>query len=73
MILVAILLPPLAVLLCKKPVQALLNVLLTLCFWIPGIIHAIFVVQNYNAAKRHRETLAAMANRPQADAPQSPY
>ena len=36
--LLAILLPPLAVLLCGKPIQAILNALLTCC-WIPGVIH----------------------------------
>lgn len=50
--LLAILLPPVAVLVAGKPVQALLNVLLTLLFWIPGMIHAIFVVNNYYADKR---------------------
>lgn len=59
MILLAILLPPVAVLLCGKPVQALLNCVLTLCLWIPGMIHAILVVNSYNADKRHRELLAA--------------
>ena len=36
----AILLPPVAVLLCGKPFLAILNLLLTLCFWIPGVVHA---------------------------------
>lgn len=34
---IAVLFPPLAVLLCGKPVQALLNCVLTLFLWIPGI------------------------------------
>jgi uncharacterized membrane protein YqaE (UPF0057 family) len=38
--LLAIILPPVAVLLCGKPVQALLNLVLTLFFWIPGVVHA---------------------------------
>ena len=33
---IAIFLPPLAVFLCGKPLQALLNILLTLLFWVPG-------------------------------------
>jgi|TARA_R110001592_G_C12899687_1_gene726494 uncharacterized membrane protein YqaE (UPF0057 family) len=49
---IAIFLPPLAVFLCGKPFQALLNILLTLCFWIPGVIHALFVVHNHIADKR---------------------
>lgn len=48
---IAVLLPPLAVLLCGKPVQALLNCVLTLFLWIPGIIHACMVVSQYNADK----------------------
>jgi uncharacterized membrane protein YqaE (UPF0057 family) len=48
----AIFLPPIAVLICGKPVQALLNFILTLFFWIPGIVHACFVVHNYYADRR---------------------
>ncbi len=50
--LVAFLLPPVAVLIAGKPVQALLNVLLTLLFIIPGWVHAFMVVSNYYADKR---------------------
>lgn len=50
--LIAILLPPLAVLLCGKPFQFFLNILLTLLFWIPGMIHAILVVNSHLADKR---------------------
>ena len=38
--LVAVVLPPLAVLLCGKPLQALLSIPLTLLGWAPGVIHA---------------------------------
>ena len=48
----AIILPPLAVLLCGKPIQFILNILLTLLFWIPGVIHAILVVNGHLADKR---------------------
>lgn len=34
--------PPAAVLVYGRRRQLLLNVLLTLCFWIPGSIHALF-------------------------------
>ena len=40
----AIILPPLAVLLCGKPIQFLLNIVLTLLFWLPGVVHALLVV-----------------------------
>ena len=52
MIVVAILLPPLAVLLKGKPFQAVVNVFLTMLFWVPGMIHAILVVNAANADER---------------------
>ena len=51
--LLCIVLPPVAVLLKGKPGQAVLNLILTLCFWVPGVIHAILVVNNANADKRN--------------------
>ena len=50
--LLALLLPPLAVLLCGKPFQALLNLVLTLLGWLPGAIHAILVVNNHENDRR---------------------
>jgi len=58
--LLAILLPPLAVLLCGKPFQALLNCLLTLMLWVPGIIHAILVVNGHHADKRNDKLINEM-------------
>ena len=52
MYLLAIILPPVAVLLSGKQIQALLNVLLTALFWVPGIIHAVLVVHDKKADKR---------------------
>ena len=46
MYLLAILLPPVAVLFCGKPFQAIINFILTLIFWVPGVIHAILVVHD---------------------------
>ena len=54
--LLAILLPPVAVLFCGRPLQALLNLVLTLCFWVPGAIHAVLVV-NQNAEDERNERL----------------
>lgn len=50
--LLAILCPPLAVLLCGKPIQALLNLGLTAMLWVPGAIHAWGVVGDRKADKR---------------------
>ena len=56
----AILLPPLAVLLCGKPVQFILNILLTVLGWIPGVVHAILVVHTHLADKRTDKIVKAM-------------
>ena len=52
MYLLAILLPPIAVLICGKPVQALINLVLCLFLYIPGMIHTVMVVNEYRADKR---------------------
>ena len=61
--LLAIIIPPLAVLLCGKPIQAVLNILLTLLFWLPGAIHAVLVVHGHHADRRTRRIERAIANR----------
>ncbi|MCW5880908.1 MAG: YqaE/Pmp3 family membrane protein [Anaerolineae bacterium] len=58
--LLAILIPPLAVLLCGKPLQALFNLFLTLLLWIPGMLHALFVVHGHYADKRNERAIKAM-------------
>ena len=58
--LLAVILPPLAVLICGKPIQAILNLVLTLLFWIPGLIHAIFVVNGYYADQRTDRVIEAI-------------
>ena len=62
--LLALVLPPLAVLVAGKPFQALLNLGLTICGILPGVIHALFVVSNYYADKRNARVVAAMATPP---------
>jgi len=51
-IILAIFLPPLACLVAGKPGQALINIPLTLLFWIPGVIHAIHTVNAAQADNR---------------------
>ncbi|MBM4763144.1 YqaE/Pmp3 family membrane protein [Bacillus sp. B15-48] len=51
----AIVLPPVAVLLAGKPIQALLNFFLTLLGWVPGMIHAVLVVLDHKADKRAKK------------------
>ncbi len=58
--LVAVIFPPLAVLLVGKPVQAILNLVLTILFYFPGLIHAILVINAHNADKRNDKLIKAM-------------
>ncbi|SJL08576.1 uncharacterized protein ARMOST_11942 [Armillaria ostoyae] len=45
LIILAILLPPVAVILMKRPLaDILINVVLTLFFWIGGVIHALYLM-----------------------------
>ena len=45
LVLLAILLPPLAVFLkTKSGKQTILNILLCIFFWLPGVLHALYVV-----------------------------
>lgn len=57
--LVALILPPLAVLFVGKPVQALLNFVLWCCFLIPGMIHACLVVHEHYNDKRAERIIKA--------------
>ena len=58
--LLAIVLPPVAVLLCGKPLQAILNLILTMFLWIPGVVHALFVVNSHLADVRTEKMIAAV-------------
>ncbi|WP_025028722.1 YqaE/Pmp3 family membrane protein [Caldalkalibacillus mannanilyticus] len=55
------LIPPVAVLLTGRPIQALLNFFLTLLFYLPGVIHAILVVNEHKADKRMKKQVKLMA------------
>ena len=52
--------PPLAVLLCGKPFQAIINVFLTFLFWYPGVRHAQFVVWQYFEEQRNLRLVRAV-------------
>lgn len=60
MYLLAMICPPLAVLICGKPVQAILNIVLCLLLWLPGIIHAFGVIKEHNADKRTEKLIKGM-------------
>lgn len=59
----AVVLPPVAVLMAGKPVQALLNLLLTILGWVPGMIHAVLVVKDKKDDKRAVKQAKIMAGR----------
>ena len=40
--------------------MGILNLLLTMCFWIPGVVHALFVVNNDVADQRAVQMIAAV-------------
>ena len=58
--LLAILLPPIAVFICGKPIQGIINIILTQCFYVPRAIHAVLVVHTYLADKRTDKIVEAM-------------
>lgn len=44
MYLLGLLLPPLAVFLSGSKTQTLINIILTMIGWLPGVIHAFFII-----------------------------
>lgn len=58
--LLCIILPPVACLMANRKSAALLNVVLTLCLWVPGIIHAFFVVNGAESDRRNKQLIAAV-------------
>lgn len=63
----AVLLPPIAVLFTGRPVHALINLVLTLCLWIPGVLHAVFVISRHQADRHHDKLIEALQNRSNGD------
>lgn len=57
--LLAVLLPPLAVVLAGKPSKVLTSLVLTLLLWVPGIIHAWITIGRARQEKRDKRLLAA--------------
>jgi uncharacterized membrane protein YqaE (UPF0057 family) len=65
--LLAVILPPVAVLLRGKPFQALINLVLTICFWVPGVIHAWIVINGANQDARMKKQAKIIANQAKRD------
>lgn len=56
----AFLLPPVAVLMCGKPLQFVINIILCLFLWVPGVIHAFYVVNNHLIEKQTNKIVDAI-------------
>lgn len=71
----AIFLPPIALLLKGRVGAAILNFFLCLLFWIPGVVHAIIVIAQGEGERRHKEmmyTIQATAIAAQGGTPPPP-
>jgi len=55
-----ILLPPLAVFTTGRMGAFILNIILCIFLWVPGVIHAILVTNDYYEARRHRQLMRQM-------------
>ena len=58
--LLAIFLPPIAVLLCGKPIRAIITIGLCLLLWIPAVIYAWSIVNATTADKRTNKIVRAV-------------
>ncbi|MES2274955.1 MAG: YqaE/Pmp3 family membrane protein [Bacteroidota bacterium] len=55
-----IIFPPAAVLSTGRLFTLILNIILTLCGWFPGVIHAILVTGDFYENRRNRQLMRAM-------------
>ncbi|HEY8173790.1 MAG TPA: YqaE/Pmp3 family membrane protein [Dehalococcoidia bacterium] len=51
----AIVMPPLAVLFARRPGAAILNAFLCLFLWVPGVVHAVLIINEVKADRRARK------------------
>lgn len=49
--------PPLAVLLCGKPIAAFLNLILFLCGFVPGIVHGLIIVSSWERVRQQNRMM----------------
>ncbi len=57
-----LILPPLAVITTGRIGAFLLNILLSVLGWIPGVIHAFMVTNRYYADRRNNKLIKAVRN-----------
>jgi len=60
--LLAVLCPPLAVLATGRPARATVNAALTCCLYVPGLLHALAVVDRHATERRNEALLEAVAS-----------
>jgi uncharacterized membrane protein YqaE (UPF0057 family) len=58
-----ILCPPLAVLLTASPTAAAKNFGLTLCFYVPGVLHARRTVEQYKVSRRYNTLMRLLEDK----------
>ena len=57
----AVILPPLAVILAGRPQKFLTSLVLTILFWVPGIVHAWVTISRANRDRHDKKLLKAQA------------
>ncbi|MFO0830839.1 MAG: YqaE/Pmp3 family membrane protein [Phycisphaerales bacterium] len=58
--LLCIVLPPVAVLTTGRWFQAILNIVLTILGWVPGVVHAALIVHDYKEEQRTNRIIDAV-------------
>lgn len=63
----SVLCPPLAVLLTAGPAHAAKNLGLTLLFFVPGVLHARSVVEQYSVNRRYATLMRILDEQPEVE------
>ncbi|HEX2839322.1 MAG TPA: YqaE/Pmp3 family membrane protein [Phycisphaerales bacterium] len=58
--LLCIVLPPVAVLTTGRWVQAIINIVLTILGWVPGVVHAALIVHDFKEEQRTNRIIDAV-------------
>lgn len=68
LVILVVLCPPLAVLITAGPVEALKNCGLSLLLYVPGVVHARSVVDQYRVTRRYNTLMQLLETRTQVPA-----
>lgn len=63
LVLLAVLCPPLAVLLTAPPSQVAKNIVLTMLFYVPGVLHARSTVERYRTHRQYDSLMRVLESR----------